>query len=212
MRDIPCFTTGHGVAALSLREIPVRGEAYIHLLQSQQPLALLEECVSFCRACGAVRVFAAEHDSLLGRPSYSTVLRMQGTIAPGETACLWPVTAENVGHWRQLYNEKMAPVDHATTLTAADEARILSDGGAYFIHRQDTLLGIGWISGGTLLALAAMQPGSGAVVLRTLAGLYPGQALELEVASTNRRALRLYERMGLIPTREVKKWYCVYGG
>lgn len=212
MRDIPCFTTGHGVAALSLREIPYRGEAYIHLLQSPQPRALLEECVDFCRACGAKRIFSAWHEVLQDCPCCCTVLRLRGSIAPGETACLWPVTAENAGHWRQMYNQKMATVDHATTLTAADEARILADGGAYFVHRQDKLLGIGWISGGILLALAALQPGAGEVVLRTLADLAPGQELELEVASTNQRALKLYHRMGLIPTREVKKWYCVYGG
>ena len=53
MKDFPVFTTENGVASLILKEVPYRGEAYIHLRDSQDPKALLEECVSFCAACGA---------------------------------------------------------------------------------------------------------------------------------------------------------------
>ena len=56
MKDFPVFTTENGVASLILKEIPYRGEAYIHLRDSQNPKTLLEECVSFCAACGADKI------------------------------------------------------------------------------------------------------------------------------------------------------------
>ena len=34
MKDFPVFTTENGVASLILKEIPYRGEAYIHLRDS----------------------------------------------------------------------------------------------------------------------------------------------------------------------------------
>ena len=57
MKDFPMFTTQYGVASLVLREIPTRGEAYITVRSSQDTEKLLEECVSFCRACGAEKIY-----------------------------------------------------------------------------------------------------------------------------------------------------------
>ena len=53
MKNIPVFTTEHGAASLFLREIPYRKRAHIKLQATQEPEKLLEECISFCRACGA---------------------------------------------------------------------------------------------------------------------------------------------------------------
>ena len=58
MRDIPMFTTEYGVASLVLKEIPYRQEAYICILATEQPRELLDECISFCRVCGAEKIFA----------------------------------------------------------------------------------------------------------------------------------------------------------
>ena len=33
--------------------------------------------------------------------------------------------------------------------------------------------------------------------------------VELEVVSTNQRAIRLYEKMGFIKTKEISRWYRV---
>ena len=68
MKDFPVFTTENGAASLVLKEIPYKKEAYITLRASQAPQALLEECVSFCRACGAEKIYATrseEHTSEL---------------------------------------------------------------------------------------------------------------------------------------------------
>ena len=92
-----------------------------------------------------------------------------------------------------------------------DENRILESGGAYFVHRQGELLGIGWLEDGKLLAVAAAVPGAGEQVMHTLMSLDEGGQITLEVASTNERAIQLYERLGFIKTREINRWYRVLG-
>ena len=43
----------------------------------------------------------------------------------------------------------------------------------------------------------------------TLMSLMPGECLELEVASTNLRAIHLYEKLGFVKTAELTRWYRV---
>ena len=209
MKDIDLFTTEYGIASLILKEIPYKGEAYIRLRETQQPELLLQECVRFCRMCGAERIYAEGHAVLETYPLHTIIYRMRGVPQGGDIACLWPVTPENVKAWRDVYNEKMASVDNAATLTTHDERFILETGGAYFVHREGKLLGIGWLSGCELLALAGVEPGCGTCVLQTLLPLANGEQVILDVASTNTRALRLYEKNGFIKTEEVRRWYCV---
>ena len=56
---------------------------------------------------------------------------------------------------------------------------------------------------------ASVIPGGGERVLKTLLSLCDEDTIYLEVASTNLRAVRLYEKMGFIPTKEVSRWYIV---
>ena len=91
-------------------------------------------------------------------------------------------------------------------LEAKDEEEILSSGGAYFIHRQGTLLGIGWLQGETLRLLASVVPGEGSAVAQTLLSVQPGQSIRLEVASTNQRAIRLYESLGFLKIASLEQW------
>ena len=58
-------------------------------------------------------------------------------------------------------------------------------------------------------ALAAVIPGMGETVARTLLQLVQKDAVTLEVASTNARAIRLYEKLGFIKTEILRSWYCV---
>ena len=76
MRDIPVFTTNYGVASLTLREIPYKKIAYIRLQATQEPKELLHECVSFCRACGAERVYATGHEFLSAYPLHTEIWEM----------------------------------------------------------------------------------------------------------------------------------------
>ncbi len=213
MRDFPIFTTDYGVSSLVLKEIPYRSEAYIRILDVQEDgfAEHLAECVSFCRMCGAERVFAEGHHKLNSYPVYTAVNRMQGTVRsdPEQVASLFPVTEETVSRWRGIYNETMRGVDNAGTLEARDEKQILSSGGAYFVHEDGELLGIFWLEDNKLLAVAAVKRGAGLRVMHTMLSLTDGESVHLEVASTNERAIRLYEKMGFVATAQLKCWYCV---
>lgn len=215
MKDIPMFTTEYGVASLMLKEIPYRGQAYIRVRTAQtgQVPELIAECVSFCRMVGAEAVYAAGHDDLEQWPVYTTVLEMRGEARVDweKVENIFPVTEQTVPRWREIYNERMRGVDNAATLESRDENRILESGGAYFVHRQGELLGIGWLEDGKLLAVAAAIPRAGEQVMHTLMSLDEGGQITLEVASTNERAIRLYERLGFIKTREINRWYRVLG-
>lgn len=207
------FDTDTGVSTLLLKEVPYKQIAYVSV-QSVQPGGLrehLEECVSFCRMCGAERVLAQGHEELESWALHSTVrtMRLQLTQME-EPAMVFPVTGETVCRWREIYNERMAPVDNAATLTARDEEEIVASGGACFVHDRGVLLGIGWVRSEEILCVAAVQPGAGERVLRTLLTLIHGDTAVLDVASTNTRAIRLYERMGFVTVRERTKWYQIF--
>ena len=212
MRDFPIFTTDYGVSSLILREIPYKKEAYIRILDAQ-PDGFddhLAECISFCRMAGAERIYASG-SGLEAYPKGAAIVEMRGTAAadPDRIACLFPVTGQTVSHWRELHNKAMSAVDNAGTLEKRDEQRILDSTGAYFIHEDGKLLGIGWLESGKLLAVASTVPGSGKKIMHTLMSLQDGEDMVLEVASTNTKAIRLYESLGFVKTRLLTQWFCV---
>lgn len=213
MKDIPIFTTDYGVASLILKEVPYKQQAYIRVqdIQKNHLKDVLEECIAFCRAAGAEHIFAAGHDDLQSYPLHTVIYEMSVSNLSMETpeGCLWPVTEETVGSWRNIYNEKMKPVDNSATLSSFDEKKILESKGAYFIHKEGTLWGIGWIEDGEILAVASSIPGKGRQVLEALMSAAGCDRFCLEVASTNERAIRLYESMGFMKTSERNRWYRV---
>ena len=206
MKDIPVFTTQYGVASLTLRQIPCRKEAYIHLQDctSEDRSRLIKECTDFCRAAGAETIYVtpAEKDADV------SILEMRGVPALNEEDVknIFPVTEQTVGSWRKIANEKLKDVDLAAMLQKQDEENILSSGGAYFVHSEGKLLGIGWIQDDVLKLIAAAEPGQGYYVAQTLLSVQPGQSIRLEVASTNHRAIALYEKLGFLPVRELESW------
>lgn len=210
MKDIPIFTTDFGVATLILKEIPYKKVAFVRI-QDVQPGGLeahLAECVAFCRAAGAERVLASGHPELERYPVDSTVLEMALACETREPpAMLWPVTEKTVSRWRELYNKAMAEQDYHATLTSFDEKKIVFSGGAYFVHRDGDLLGLGWVEEDKLLALVSVKPGMGEIVARTLFTVMGTDRITLEVVAENKRAVALYRRMGFVTTREVRRWY-----
>ena len=210
MKDIPMFDTETGVSSLILKEIPYKQIAYIRV-QSVQPGGLeehLRECVSFCRMCGAEVILAQGHAELESYPLHCAVLTMSGPVSRQEPpAMVFPVTEQTVRRWREIYNEKMAPVDNAATMSAFDEKKILASAGAVFVHEGGELLGIGWVEDCEILCVASVVPGAGERVMKTLFSLIGGDRVTLEVASTNKRAIRLYERMGFVTVGERSRWY-----
>ena len=215
MRDIPVFATDYGVASLILKEIPYRQTVYVHLrdVQPGKLEAMIDECVSFCRAAGAEKVFASGHAELSRYPLHTSIWLMQGKNMWRQAENLpelVPVQPEDVSVWRQIYNERMKNTDNAAYLSGADEKRILS-GGAYFVRAEDQLLGIGWIEENRLLAIAAVKRGAGEQIAKALFSAIDAQVIQLETASTNQRAIRLYERLGMTKTEEISRWYRIFG-
>lgn len=211
MKDFPVFTTEYGVSSLVLREVPYRQEAYIHI-QDVQPCGFrehLKECVSFCRMAGAEKIYARGHAALEAYPIHGAVWEMRGRawVDPDQLESLFPVTEATVDRWRQICNERLRGVDHAATVTASEEMKILESGGAYFVHHNGTLLGVGWMEDTRLLLMAAVQPGAGERVMHTLMSLVEDADMTLEVASTNQRAIRLYEKLGFFRGKELFCWH-----
>lgn len=212
MKDFPVFTTEYGVASLVLKEVPYRQEAYITLRATEEPEELLKECISFCRMVGAEKIYAKGHPIVEAYPLHTVIYEMRGeaVVDPEKLENIFPVTEKTVSQWRQISNERMRTVDCAATQTFADEKFLLETGGAYFIHHEGALLGIGLMKDTELMQICAVKPGMGERVAHTLLSTVEGSSVYLEVASTNERAIRLYERMGFIRTGEKSRWYRVY--
>ena len=206
MKNFPVFTTKFGAASLTLRQIPYRGEAYIHLqtYAEEDREKLIGECASFCRAAGAQKVFVTPAK---GEGAFQ-ILLLRGVpiLNEEDVENIFPVTEQTVGEFRKIANERLKDVDMAAMLEKKDEEVILSSGGAYFIHRAGKLLGIGWLQEDKLKLIASVVPGEGYAVAQTLLSVQPGQSISLEVASTNHRALRLYERLGFLPVQALETW------
>lgn len=213
MKDIPMFATEFGVASLILKEIPYRDCAYILVQSSLEPEKLLEECVGFCRACGAERIYAAGEEIPEKYPFFTAEWELHCPVAAlGETdAAVFPVQAETLELWREIYNEKVASVPMGAWMTRRDGEEMLKKGDGYFVHRNGTLLGIGRASGERIDWVAAVQCGAGKDVVRALHHCLFEDTAVLTVASENHRAFCLYTRLGFVRTRELRRWFRVYG-
>ena len=212
MRDFPVFTTENGVGSLVLKEIPYRGVAYITIHDSSFPTEFLQECAEFCRVAGAACVYARGHEILSSYPRYTTVMQMSAPLEsiPQSDASLFPVTDKTIGRWRELYNQKMKHVDNASYMSEQDATDMLKRGDGYFIHRDGVLLGIGIASENHIACIASVTPGGGREVVSALVHALMDDRVTLEVASTNQKAMRLYESLGFIPVSEVSTWYKIF--
>lgn len=212
MQNIPLFTTENGVASLTLQEIPYTGKAYIRIQDASNPEMLLVECLDFCKAVGAARVYATGHNYLETYPLHITLIQMERQKAGlSETdACLFPVQEKTLEQFRGIYNEKMRNVSNAAYLSTVQAKEILKTGSGYFVHKNDRLLGIGVASGNTIETVISLVPGAGADVLLALANALFSEYVLLEVASDNNRAIKLYEKLGFIKTKEISRWYKIF--
>ena len=212
MKDIPIFTTQYGTASLVLREIPYQQTAYVRLLTWDQLPELLEECVGFCRAVGAEQVFATAPDGLKEYPLHTAIMRMRCEKKQLEDtdAALFPVQEHTLAKWLEIYRKKVVHIPNGAWMTDADGRKMLADGGGYFIHREGKLLGIGKVQDDTVEFLASVSPGAGADIVRALShGLF-SEDICLDVATANAKAVKLYERLGFIPVKELSKWYKIF--
>ena len=212
MKNIPVFTTDNGVASLVLEEIPTQGCAYIHIQSAMEPNKLLDECIGFCRMVGASRIYAKGHPVLEEFPFHTAIweMRCARESLHDTDAALWPVQAETTETFRQIYNRKICLVPNAAWMSEKEAKRVAACGEGYFIHRGNELLGIGMIAGREIRFVASLAPGAGADVVCALAHGIFEEVIVLEVASKNQKAVKLYERLGFVRSREISKWYCVF--
>lgn len=209
MRDIPVFTTTSGVASLTLKEIPYKGTAYIRMQDALCPEMLLKECVDFCRMAGAEYIFATGHSILETYPFYTEIWEMEcdkNNLSDTE-AVLVKAEESSIEKWWNIYNDKMLDVPLAATMTISDGQALLKSCDAYFVYRDETLLGIGKAAESRVEAVVSLVPGSGRDVLLALCRTLTSDRVTVEVASTNTRAINLYNRMGFVKTAEISKWY-----
>ena len=211
MKDMPMFTTEYGVASLILREIPYQQTAYIRIQSSLEPMKLLEECISFCRIVGAERIYAMGDPCLECYPFHTQMYRMVcAKDSIGETdAALWPVTAETAGEFQRIFNRKAPSVPNGAWMTDADTKEMLNNGEGYFVHRGEQLLGIGRVLAGELRFVASLQPGAGSDVVKALCNAVMEETVNLTVASTNHKAVALYQRLGFVTVEALSSWYRV---
>lgn len=211
MRDIPVFTTENGVGSITLKEVPYKGVAYIKIHSTQNPEVFLCECVDFCKMTGAEAIYATGHPILEEYPLHTAVLQMSvlREQLPMTDTALFPVTEKTMEQWRNIYNERMRPIANASTMTRDDGEKLVKQGGGYFVHRGEELLGIGIARGDTVESVISVKPGAGREVMLALCGSLFSESIRLEVASTNLRAIKLYESLGFLKTGEISRWYDV---
>ena len=156
------------MASLFLREIPYKGKAHIKIQSSLDPEKLLDECVAFCRMCGAEWCDAAGHAYLEKYPLITAIWSMQcDRTSIGETdACLFPVTEETVAKWLEIYNERMADVPNSAYMDSKDGRELLKTGDGYFVHQDGRLLGIGKAAGDFIEAVISVEKGMGQTVVQ----------------------------------------------
>ena len=212
MRDIPVFTTQNGVASLTLNQIPYTKSAWIRIQNSILPQALLEECSGFCRAAGAESVFATGDPCCKVYPESTSVLKMQADVQSiGDTdAALFPVTESTREQWREIYNKKIISVPNGAWMTIDKSKEMLQQGSGYFIHRNGTLMGTGLVQGNHILWVASLAPGAGSDVIRALCHTITEDTVCLEVATANKKAMDLYQKLGFFPTSVLSKWYRIF--
>ena len=212
MKDFPVFTTEHGVGSLIFKEIPYQGAAFVKIHDVSDLNLFIRECVEFSRMAGADCVYATGSDRLESYPFHTSIYRMRisrDNLADTD-ACLMPVNEAHLEEFRHIYNVRMKNVHNHSYMTQRDAHELLQKKEGYFVHRGGELIGIGIASGETIRTVIACQPGKGADVLLALNHALTGETAELEVASENTRALRLYERLGFVKVHEISKWYKIF--
>lgn len=212
MQDIPMFTTEYGVATLLLKEIPYRGDAYVRVHDSSMIDKLLEECCDFCKMAGAKAVYVTGSNLPKEYPLFAEIWVMEGNIhsLPETDAVLVRVRENSSELWKSIYNDTMKNVPAAAFMSQAKLADLISDGSAYFVYRENVMLGIGVASDRKIDCVVSVVPGAGRDVLCALCGVINGETATLEVAAENQRAISLYERLGFSKTEIKEKWYRAY--
>jgi hypothetical protein len=213
MRDIPFFQWEGCVATLALSEIPYRRKAYVlvRLAPAEKLRAFMKECVAFCRMAGAQRIYAsAEHPLETGVPAYALVRYVcpRAALQPVNLE-LTPLNAENQHLFLELQRQLFQSVDGAATYTLQDCERIKKAASGFLWMEGGTPIGIGELRNGEIGTVGVTRPGTGGTLVRALAGKLSSEVVSVQTASTNERAIRLYEKLGFRLDEVLSDWYLI---
>ena len=213
MKDIPVFTGTHGVATLVLKQIPWSGCGYV-IVRSvwTDAAAFLEECLGFCRACGAQQVYASWGCEDLPAPHGYDMLylyREKADLPKGNNLELEVLSRENGEEFLAVYNRCFRQVPNAASYGKEDLKRLLGEDTAWLLRRGEACAAIGEISTEGLEAVAVLPEyrGLGYDLTLALLEMVPSKTLRLKVASTNQRALALYDRLGFGKGQIISRWW-----
>lgn len=213
MKDIPVFTGAHGIATLVLKEIPWSGCGYV-IVRSvwTDAAAFLEECLGFCRACGAKAVYASwELAQLPAAHAYDMLQMKMDKAALPEAApvALEALDRENSEAFLQVFNDCFREVPNAVSYGQKDIKRLLEEQTAFLVRRDGQCAAIAEISRQGLEAVAVRPAfrGLGYDLCAAVLQMVPSVTLQLKVASTNARAICVYERLGFVQTAVLSRWW-----
>lgn len=214
MKNIPVFTSPYGIATLILREIPWSGSAYVLVrsVWNGQAAALLEECRGFCRAVGAESVFAAyDAEELPAEPAYDMIRMARpkaGLPEPGKLE-LAPLDRENSAAYLEIYNRCFITVPSAASYDQNSLEPLYGEDLAWLAKVNGQYAGVAEISKEGLEGIAVLPEyrGLGHDLALAVLQMVPSPVLRLKVASTNTRAIALYQRLGFIPECVEKRWF-----
>lgn len=214
MKNIPVFTAVNGTASLILQEIPFSGKAYI-LIRSvwTTASALLEECCQFCRMAGAEQIFASwGTEDLPGTHSYDLIAmtcEKAALPAPRRLVTLEPLTPENGGDYLAVYNRCFREVPGAATYGQRDLKRLYDTDCAFLVRQDGSAAAVAEICEEGLEGIAVLPQfrGLGFDLAATVLQMVPSVTVRLKVASTNSRAIALYERLGFVRETIVSRWW-----
>ena len=214
MKNIPMFTSPYGVATLILREIPWSGSAYVLVrsVWNDQTASLLEECRGFCRAVGAKEIFAAyDAEELPAKPAYDMIrmMRPKAGLPAGEKLELEPLTRENSAVYLEIYNRCFVKVPSAASYDQTSLEPLYDEDLAWLAKVNGNYAGIAEISKAGLEGIAVLPAyrGLGRDLALAVLQMVPSPVLHLKVASTNTRAIALYQRLGFTAECVEKRWF-----
>lgn len=215
MKNIPMFTSAYGVATLVLREIGWNGHAYVLVrsVWNGQTAELLEECRSFCRAVGADTVWACwETNELPAEHAYDMITMARpkaGLPAPDRAVELEQVTPETAEAYLRIYNQCFRDVPSAASYDRKSLEPLYGEDLAWLARVDGQYAGVAEISKEGLEGIAVLPEfrGLGRNLALSVLPMVPSVTLRLKVASTNLRAIALYERLGFAPEKLERRWY-----
>ena len=214
MKDIPMFTGTHGLASLALRDISATGRAYVvvRAVWNGQTEAFLRECKDFCRAVGAEEIYASYgKEELSAQPVYQMLAmeREKEGLPEGRPVELEPLTKENGQVFLEIYNSCFRDVIGASVYGKEDLTRLYDTDCGFLAKKEGVYAGIAEISKAGLESIAVLPQyrGLGYDLALAVLPMIPRKTLRLKVASTNQRAIALYERLGFAVVETLDRWW-----